>query len=435
MRIAVIGAGYVGLVAASCLAEAGNDVACVDRDPARIERLSRGELPLWEPGLEALIRAGVAAERLSFRTDVRGAVGAAAVVFLAVGTPSGLEAAVDLGDLDAAVEALLSCLPADAIVALKSTVPVGTHARVTARLRREGLENPVASNPEFLREGSAIADFRRPDRVIVGADDPRAIALLRQLYAPFLATEDRLLAMDPPSAELTKYAANTLLAARVSFVNELSSLAEATGADMDHVRLGLGTDHRIGLDYLQASLGWGGSCFPKDVRALADLGRSLGAPIRTAEAAIEANDAHRDRWLGRIRGAFPSLEGRAIAIWGVAFKAQTSDVRHSPGAALARAMIAGGAAVSVHDPRAPVDLFGDRARWAADPYDAAEGADALLVCTEWPEYRSPDFARLAAAMRGRDVFDGRNLWSLAWMAALPFRYHSVGRPTVGGGTA
>ncbi len=428
LDLAVVGAGYVGLVASACFAAAGHRVVCLDRDPARIAAILDGRLPVWEPGLPERLAAGRA--NLSFTTDPR-AVATAEIVLLAVGTPSGLDAAVDLADLDAALEAVLPWLAPRALLVVKSTTPVGTLARVRERFGRAGLHNPLATCPEFLREGSAIADLDAPDRVVIGTDDPDAAARLAPLYPG----AKRILRMDPASAELAKYAANALLAARVSFVNELADLATATGADIDAVREALAADHRIGPHHLEPGPGWGGSCCPKDLAALASFGRGHGVEATIAEAALRSNALHVERWVARIRDLLDPIAGRRIAAWGLAFKADTDDVRYSPALAVVRALADAGARVTVHDPVALVaarGVLGDRVGYAPDAWSALAGADALVIGTAWAAYRDADLARIARELPGRVIVDGRNLWRPATLAGGPLRYHSVGRPSVGG---
>ncbi len=439
MRLAVIGSGYVGLVAAACLAREDHDVTVVDVDAARIDALRSGACPIYEPGLPALLDRGRAAGRLRFTTDATEAVADAGVVLLAVGTPSGRDGAVDLTQVEAAAHAVAAGLRAWTVIVLKSTVPVGTHERLADLIRqRAAAPFALVSNPEFLKEGAAIEDFLAPDRVIVGTEDADALAVMRRLYAPFLRHPDRLLVMDPRSAELTKYASNAMLAVRVGFMNELSRLCESVGADVDHLRRGMGADPRIGPDFLHASLGFGGSCLPKDVRALARLGDDAGAPQTVVRAAWDANLVQQEHFAGRVADALGgSLEGRVIAQWGLAFKAHTDDVRASAAIWVAQWLRRAGATLRLHDPAAldtgRAALGDTRVTYHRDPYEALDGAEALVIATEWPEYRHADLARMAHRMVRPLILDGRNLYPLARMADGPFTYHSVGRPSVGPG--
>ncbi len=417
MTLAVVGLGYVGLVAAVCLAAAGHRVIGIEADPRRVDLLRSGHAPFWEPGVDDLLRQGLASGNLTFTRDFSDLV-EAEVVLLAVGTPSGLDAAVDTRDLEAAIADLAPHLGPDAVVVLKSTVPVGTQARVVA-----ALGHPTASNPEFLREGSAISDFRSPDRVILGVTDPRAESALRRMYAPFVAS-DRILVMDPASAELTKYAANTLLAARLSFLNELADLCGPTGADIHEVARGLAADHRIGPAFLAPSLGWGGSCLPKDVAALQALGQKHGVPLAIPAAAVASNTRHGERWIEAVHAALAPVRGRVVAAWGLAFKANTDDVRHSPALAVVESLLAAGAVVRAHDPRAMEAarrILGDRVHWCDHPAEALTHATALVIGTEWDDYRRPPVQGDLEV-----VCDGRNLWRDAPKSGWTFEYLAVG---------
>ncbi|RMH43295.1 MAG: UDP-glucose/GDP-mannose dehydrogenase family protein [Deltaproteobacteria bacterium] len=437
MRIAVVGTGYVGLVAGAGFSDFGNDVTCVDIDADRVARLRRGELPIYEPGLDAIVDRNVAGGRLRFTTDVAEAVAGADVVLIAVGTPQGsYGGGARLEHVFDAARSIGRALTGWAVIATKSTVPVGTARRVREIIAEE-TRHPfaVASNPEFLKEGDAVNDFMKPARVIVGCDDERGIATLRNLYAPFVRTNDRILVTDVQSAELAKYAANAMLATRISFMNELALLAEAVGADIEAVRRGIGSDPRIGPKFLFPGPGFGGSCFPKDIRALAHTARGYGVELSVVEAADRANERQK-RVLGarireRIGGDGGTLTGKRIAVWGLAFKPETDDVRESPALALIDDLLAAGAAVTAYDPQA-IDTarreLGDRVTYAPDMYAAVEGADALALVTEWKVFRRPDFSRVAAAMRTRAVFDGRNVWNPAELAGLGFAYYGIGRP-------
>ncbi|HEV8322579.1 MAG TPA: UDP-glucose/GDP-mannose dehydrogenase family protein [Myxococcota bacterium] len=435
MRLCVVGTGYVGLVAGAGFAETGNDVLCVDNDAAKIAALQRGEIPIYEPGLEELVERNARAGRLRFTTDLAGGVRHAQVVLVAVGTPSGPDGEADLGALWAVADGVAAALDGPRVVATKSTVPVGTAARLAARLAAASPHRcAVVSNPEFLKEGDAVNDFMKPARVVIGTDDAPAREVMRHLYAPFVRTRDRLLFMDATSAELTKYAANAFLATKVTFMNEMANLAEVVGADVEAVRVALGSDDRIGPRFLFPGVGFGGSCFPKDLRAVIATAREAGAPLSVVEAAYGANDRQKGRLVEKVRAHFhDALAGRVFGVWGLSFKPRTDDVREAPALETVTRLLAAGAAVRAHDPQALPTAraaLGERARlsWHEDPYAAAEGADALLLCTEWNQYRSPDFERLRATMRGAVVFDGRNLWDPPALAALGFAYHGIGRP-------
>ncbi len=436
MKLAVIGSGYVGLVAGSCFSDTGNDVAMVDIDPGRIEMLRRGEIPIYEPGLEEIVARNVEAGRLTFTTDLPTAVAAAEVVVLAVGTPSAQDGSVDMQYMDAAAEQVGRALEGYTILVTKSTVPVGTCRRISEIVRGvTDQEFDYVSNPEFLKEGAAVDDFLKPDRVIVGTSSERALTIMRHLYGPFMRRRDRMLVMDPISAELTKYACNAMLATRISFMNELARLCDYYGADVSRIRSGMGTDHRIGPDFLYPSLGYGGSCFPKDVKALVSMGRSANHPMRVLESVDLANQEQRELMFKRIRHHFDGkLTGRRFAVWGLAFKARTDDVRESPAVTLVQRLVGSGATVAAFDPEATDNaraVLGDtHVTYCGDMYEAVEGADALIICTEWPQFRTPDFRRIAERMSGDAIYDGRNLYELSWMAQTGLRYYSIGRPAV-----
>ncbi len=433
MRLAVIGTGYVGLVAGAGFSDFGNDVTCVDLDAARVAGLLRGEIPIHEPQLDDLVQRNLAAGRLSFTTSTAEAVPGADVVILAVGTPQSEEdGAADLRFIEAAAAQVASALTGFAVIVTKSTVPVGTADRIRA-IVSAGTTQPfaVASNPEFLKEGDAVNDFMKPDRVILGVDDDRAARVLRNLYAPFVRTGDRIMVMDIRSAELTKYASNAMLAVRISFMNELALLAEKVGADIEHVRKGMSTDPRIGARFLFPGPGFGGSCFPKDIRALAHAARQHGNQLEIVEAAERANRRQK-RVLGeRIRAAFGgTLAGKRVAIWGLAFKPETDDIREAPALQLASDLLEAGATVVGYDPVAMDNVraqLGDRIELAPDMYAAARGAHALALVTEWKQFRGADFRRLKEAMAEPRLFDGRNVWDPAILRDLGFTYQAIGR--------
>jgi UDPglucose 6-dehydrogenase len=432
MRIAIIGTGYVGLVAGTCFADSGNDVTCVDIDTRKIALLQQGEVPLYEPGLEELIRRNVRERRLCFSTDVAAAVGPAQVVFIAVGTPEGESGDADLKYVLAAAEQIGRALRQYTVVVDKSTVPVGTADKVrTAIARHTHVEFDVVSNPEFLKEGAALEDFLKPDRVVIGTDSERARKLMGELYAPFVRTENPILYMDTRSAELTKYAANAMLATRISFMNDMAALCERVGADVDFVRKGLGADKRIGYPFLFPGVGYGGSCFPKDVKALAATAREHGLELDLL-GAVERTNARQKRLLvEKARRHFGgSLKGLQLAVWGLAFKPKTDDMREAPSIDVIEGLLAEGAQVVAHDPvaeRTARRHFGERIRYAQNPYQALEGADALFLVTEWNEFRHPDFERMKALMKTPILFDGRNIYDPARMRELGFVYAGLGR--------
>jgi UDPglucose 6-dehydrogenase len=434
VRVTVFGSGYVGLVGGACLAETGNDVVCADIDAAKVARLQAGDVPIYEPGLEPLVRRNQAEGRLRFTADLPAAVRHGEVLFIAVGTPPGEDGSADLQHVLAVADTIGRHLEAPAVIATKSTVPVGTAAKVRAAVAaRTSVPFSVCSNPEFLKEGAAVDDFMKPDRVIVGveAGDDRARAAMAALYGPFTRRQDRVLFMDVASAEVTKYAANAMLASRISFMNQLAQLCERVGADVTMVRQGIGTDDRIGSAFLFPGPGYGGSCFPKDVKALIRTMHDEGLEADLLEAIEAVNERQKLVLPARVRALLgDDLAGKAIAVWGLAFKAETDDMRESSSIPLVEDLLARGAAVRVHDPQAHETaqaVFGDRVTYAKDPYGAAEGADALVIVTEWLVYRNPDFARLRTLLRHPLIVDGRNLYDPARVAGFGFTYHSIGR--------
>jgi UDPglucose 6-dehydrogenase len=427
----VVGTGYVGLVVGACLAENGNTVLCADKDAAKIEALLAGRIPIYEPGLVELVPRNVAEERLRFTTDLALAVRESEVVFIAVGTPQDEDGSADLSHVLGVAREIGRAMQGYKIVVTKSTVPVGTAARVKAAIAAE-TEHPfaVVSNPEFLKEGAAVDDFLKPDRVVIGTDDPEAEATMRSLYAPFVRTGHPIFVMDHASAELSKYAANAMLATRISFMNEIANLCDRVGADVDLVRLGIGSDSRIGPSFLFPGVGYGGSCFPKDVKALIRMGISSGTSMRVVEAVDGANEAQKQELLPRIEAHLGGLAGRVIAVWGLAFKPNTDDLREAPALALISGLRAGGAVVRAYDPKAAAaagELVGEGVTLCPRSYDAVEGADALVVVTEWNEFREPDFGRIRRLMRGNAVFDGRNIYDPEQMRELGFHYQGIGR--------
>jgi UDPglucose 6-dehydrogenase len=431
MRIAVVGAGYVGLVAGACLAENGNQVVCVDRDAAKIRMLQRGRIPIYEPGLEELVRRNHSESRLSFATTLPKAVRHAQIVFIAVGTPQGEDGSADLQHVLEVAREIARAMNGYKVIVDKSTVPVGTSALVRDVVRRETTHPfSVVSNPEFLKEGAAIDDFMRPDRVVIGVEDPRAAELMTELYRPFTRTGAPIMVMDCASAELSKYASNAMLATRISFMNEIANVCELLGADVDQVRRAVGSDKRIGTSFLFPGVGFGGSCFPKDVKAMVRFAADKNYEFRILTAAEAVNAAQKKRLLQKMEKHFGSLKGKRIAVWGLAFKPRTDDMREAPAIDLIDGLLAGGAKVQAFDPEAMQvarKTFGGRIAYADSGYDALAGVDALAIVTEWNEFREPDFVRMRKLMRAPVIFDGRNLYSPAQMKAQGFTYYSIGR--------
>lgn len=437
MKVAVIGTGYVGLVTATCLAESGNDVAGIDKDRAKIELLEGGRLPIYEPGLLELVQRNRREGRLRFTTDLGEGVRPAQLVFVAVGTPPGPDGAADLSSVWAVADAIAGHAQGPKVVVLKSTVPVGTNRRVAERLAgRTRVAVDVASNPEFLKEGAAVDDFMKPDRVVVGVRRPEVAEVLHELYAPFLRTERPFLAMSPESAEMTKYAANAMLATKISFINEMANLCERLGADINDVRRGIGHDARIGFQFLFPGAGYGGSCFPKDVQALVHMARAAESPARLLEAVHEVNEAQKRVLVAKVRRHYgDALKEKTLAVWGLAFKPRTDDVREAPALALLDALLADGVSLRVHDPEAMANVraaYGDRLVYCDRPYGALEGADGLVIVTEWQEFRNPDFEVMRRLLRERVIFDGRNLYEPKTLAANGFTYYGIGRKQPGG---
>ncbi len=436
MNITVIGTGYVGLVTGACLADAGNHVFCLDLDKEKIQKLNEGQIPIFEPGLEPIVQRNEAAGRLRFSTDVAASVAHGELQLIAVGTPPGEDGSADMQYVLAAARAIGKHMKSYKVIATKSTVPVGTASRIEEVVKKEtSVPFAVVSNPEFLKEGAAVEDFMRPDRIIVGADDARAIALLRQLYAPFQRNRERLIEMSVRSAELTKYAANAMLATRISFMNEIANLAEALGADVEEVRRGLGADPRIGHQFLYAGAGFGGSCFPKDVKALQRTAAQAGRPLRVLGAVEAVNDAQKHVLGEKIKQRLGAdLKGKCIAVWGLAFKANTDDLREAASLALIADLTSAGASVRAYDPAAAHQAKkllekNPRVKIVESAAAALEGADALAIITEWQEFRSPDFAAIKAKLKTPAIFDGRNLYDPAVLKGLGFEYYPIGRKT------
>jgi UDPglucose 6-dehydrogenase len=435
VKLCVVGTGYVGLVAGTCFAESGNDVTCVDNDTGKIDRLRRGEVPIYEPGLEELIRRNVAQGRLVFQTELTDAVKRAQVCFIAVGTPEGSNGEADLSAVLQVAGEIAAAMDGYRIIVNKSTVPVGTAARVE-RLVRERTSHPfdVVSNPEFLKEGAAIDDFQKPDRVVIGSRSEHATAIMRELYKPFVRTGHPILIMNPESAEMTKYAANAMLAARISLINEIANICDAVGSDVEDVRRGVGLDRRLGPAFLFPGAGYGGSCFPKDVKALIRAAEEHGVEPRVLSAVDDVNAEQKKVLFNKIARHFGGrLADLRVAVWGLSFKPRTDDMREAPAVTLIDALLNAGARVHAHDPEALAQaarIYGDRIAFHRVNYDALRDADALAIVTEWEEFRTPDFERMRGLMRQPVVFDGRNLYEPDAMRALGFTYYPIGRPAV-----
>jgi UDPglucose 6-dehydrogenase len=432
MKITVVGTGYVGLVSGACLADMGNQVLCLDVDAAKVRALNDGKIPIYEPGLEPVVRRNRDAGRLNFSTDIAAGVAHGVLQLIAVGTPPGEDGSADLKHVLEAARAIGRQMDGYRVIVNKSTVPVGTADKVRAVVdeelskRKSNQSFSVVSNPEFLKEGAAVEDFMRPDRIIVGSEDERATALLRELYAPFQRNHERMMVMGVRSAELAKYAANAMLATRISFMNELANLAEALGADIEEVRKGIGSDPRIGTHFLYPGAGFGGSCFPKDVKALQRIGADAGRPLQVIAAVERANEAQKHVLGGKIKARFgKDLKGKCFAVWGLAFKPNTDDMREAPSLALIADLLAAGAQVRAYDPVAKPEIKG--VAFAKSATDALQGCDALAIVTEWAEFRAPDFAALKKTLKTPAIFDGRNLYDPAMVRALGFEYFPVGR--------
>jgi UDPglucose 6-dehydrogenase len=433
MKITVAGTGYVGLVAGACLAENGNNVVCVDKDASKIETLNEGKMPIYEPGLEELVRRNHHEERLRFSTDLASAVAASDIVFIAVGTPQGEDGSADLQHVLGVAREIGRAMKKYTIVVDKSTVPVGTAAKVRETIASETTQPfSVVSNPEFLKQGAAIEDFMKPDRVVIGveAGDERAASAMRELYGPFTRTGAPIMVMDTASAELCKYAANSMLATKISFMNEVANVCEQFGANVDQVRKAIGADRRIGPSFLFPGVGYGGSCFPKDVKAMLKSAADEGYEFRILKAVEDVNKRQKERLVTKMERHFTNMKGRTIGLWGLAFKPRTDDMREAPAISIIERLLALGASVRAYDPEAePIArrLFGDRIALCEKSYDALVGADALAIVTEWNEFREPDFERMRGLLRSPVIFDGRNIYSPEQMKALGFTYFSIGR--------
>jgi len=433
MKIAVVGTGYVGLVLGACLAENGNTVICVDKDESKVATLKAGRMPIYEPGLEEIVRRNDQEDRLSFSTDLTSAVQASAIVFIAVGTPQSEDGSADLQHVLGVARDIGRAMNKYTVVVDKSTVPVGTAKKVRDAIARETSQTfSVVSNPEFLKQGAAIEDFMKPDRVVIGIEDKdtRADALMKELYGPFTRTGAPILTMSTESAELSKYAANSILATRISFMNEMANVCELMGADVDHVRKAIGSDRRIGTSFLFPGVGYGGSCFPKDVKALLKSSQDKGYVFRILGAVESVNESQKARLVEKMEQHFRDLSGRTIALWGLAFKPRTDDMREAPAIPIVEGLLARGAKVKAYDPAAaPVArrIFNGRIELCEKSYDALAGADALAIVTEWNEFREPDFEKMRSLMKAPVVFDGRNIYSPEQMRGLGFTYFSIGR--------
>ncbi len=438
MNIAVVGTGYVGLVTGTCFAETGNSVICVDNNAQKVERLKNGEIPIYEPGLDVLFDRNTKEGRLHFTTDLRDAVSKSQIIFLALPTPPGGDGSADLSYIMGVAEDLGGIIEDYKVVVDKSTVPVGTAEKVAAILAQKLPESlfDVVSNPEFLREGVAVEDFLKPDRVVIGTRSERAQKVMKQLYEPFVRQGNPIYFMDERSAEMTKYAANSYLAARISFMNEIANLCEKLGANVDQVRIGMGSDSRIGKRFLFPGIGYGGSCFPKDVQALAKTAGDHSYDFKILKSVMEVNTIQKSVLLEKIQAYYKNdLNGRTVAVWGLAFKPNTDDIREAPALVIIDALLAAGVRVRAFDPEAMPNvqaIYGDRIQFVASMYDALDGADCLAITTEWSEFRNPDFARMQGLLKAPLIFDGRNVYDLEQMETKGFRYISIGRPGVMG---
>jgi len=435
MKIAVVGTGYVGLVTGTCFAETGNTVICVDIDEAKVEKMKNGEVPIYEPHLDVIFERNIKQNRLSFTTSLEEAVEEAQIIFLALPTPPGEDGSADLSYVLGVADHLGKIIKDYKVIVDKSTVPVGTAEKVTAALAKHAkVDFDVVSNPEFLREGFAVDDFMKPDRVVVGTESEKAQKVMKELYAPFIRQGNPLIFMDEKSAELTKYAANSFLAAKITFMNEIANFCEQVGADVDKVRLGMGSDTRIGKRFLFPGIGYGGSCFPKDVQALQRSGKQIGYDFQILDSVITVNDEQKTVLSKPIKDYFKgNLKGVKIALWGLAFKPDTDDIREAPSLYMIEKLTDEGASITAYDPEAMPNvskLLGHRISFAKDMYSALENADALLICTEWGAFRNPDFSRISEMLNNKVIFDGRNLYDLEKMERLGYRYKSIGRKEI-----
>ncbi len=435
MKMSVVGTGYVGLVAGACFSDSGNDVCCVDVDENKIKRLKQGEIPIYEPGLSEIVERNTKAGRLHFTTDLQDAIAHGRLIFIAVGTPESPDGSADLSAILNVAETIARNMDGYRVIVMKSTVPVGTHKKVIAAIAAN-TDHPFdyVSNPEFMKEGAAIEDFTRPDRVVIGTSNPAAADIMRELYAPFMRRDERIFVMDAASAEMTKYAANAMLATRISFMNEVACLCEEFGADVESVRRGVGSDSRIGSAFLYAGIGYGGSCFPKDVSAFVSMGKDLGLATPIVAAAQEVNKRQRERFAQRvIDRCGPDCSKKTLAVWGLAFKAKTDDIRESPAIEGIQMFLKKGMKIRAHDPEAmevSAAELGKEVVMCKEHYEALEGADALVIFTDWPNFRTPDFDIIGDELSQRLIFDGRNLYDPNMMATRGFEYVCIGRPTI-----
>jgi UDPglucose 6-dehydrogenase len=431
VKIAVVGTGYVGLVAGACFAESGNDVICIDKDEAKVRTLNEGRMPIYEPGLEEIVRRNRQEGRLAFTTDLPSAVREALIVFIAVGTPQGEDGSADLSHVLGVAREVGRAMNGYKVIVDKSTVPVGTSEKVREAVRQQTTHPfSVVSNPEFLKQGAAIDDFMKPDRVVIGAEDQKARDIMLELYEPFTRTGAPIMVMDCASAELAKYAANAMLATRISFMNEVANVCELVGADVDQVRRAVGSDRRIGTSFLFPGVGYGGSCFPKDVQAMMRFASDKNYDFKILQAVEAVNKCQKTRLFAKMQQHFGDVKGKTIAVWGLAFKPKTDDMREAPSIPLIRSLIDAGAAVQAYDPEAAKvakGIFGDGISYTSTNYDALKGADGLAIVTEWSEFRRPDFARMKSLMREPIIFDGRNLFTPEQMKQNGFVYYSIGR--------
>lgn len=436
MKIVVIGSGYVGLVTGACFAATGVNVTCVDNNADKIQKLNRGIIPIYEPGLDSIVQRNVEKKRLIFTTDLKSPVRTAEVIFIAVGTPPGEDGSADLKHVLGVAAEIGKAINNYVVVVTKSTVPVGTSEKIRRAIQEEldkrgsDIEFDMASNPEFLKEGAAVDDFLKPERIVIGTDNERCAEIMRRLYLPFVLNNHPILFMDIASAEITKYAANAMLATRISFINEIANLCELLGADINQVRKGIGSDSRIGNKFLYPGTGYGGSCFPKDVKALIKTGAEMGYELNVITATEKTNDQQKEILFKKMIKHFDSLEGKKIAIWGLSFKPKTDDIREAPSLTLIDMLLKAGAVVNTYDPAAMEEVkkvYGNAIGYAGDPFEAAEKADALALVTEWPEFHLPDFRHLASIMKEKVIFDGRNIYNPADLKEAGFTYYGIGR--------
>lgn len=437
MNIAVVGTGYVGLVTGTCFADTGNNVICVDIDEDKVKRMQAGEVPIYEPYLDTVFERNIRQNRLTFTTDLEDAISKSTIIFLALPTPPGEDGSADLSYVLGVAEQLGKMITDYKVIVDKSTVPVGTAEKVTAKVAENAkVDFDVVSNPEFLREGFAVEDFMKPDRVVIGTSSDRAAEIMKDLYKPFVRQGNPLIVMDEKSAELTKYAANSFLATKITFMNEIANFCELVGADVDKVRAGIGTDTRIGKRFLFPGIGYGGSCFPKDVQALAKSGNESGYHFEILDSVLRVNDRQKLSLIEKVKRHYGDLKGKTFALWGLAFKPDTDDIREAPALYMIDELLEAGASIKTFDPEAMDNvkaLYGDKISFEENMYDAADGADALLIATEWSVFRNPDFDKLGTLLKEKRIFDGRNLFETDRMKALGFHYESIGREIVKAG--